>query len=146
MNATIETVTKKMDLDLETVKPGQRVYMDALSVGDGVWQGDLGIMVVDRIPNGYKRVDDVRDAHQLVPGNTEGAKHCLDSMDGVELYRPANWGTGESLDGPAFKTTKERTIEHPKHGHVVVPSGMIVRCGYQREIDSETRRERRNAD
>lgn len=121
-------------------------FTEASTVGDAFWQGDLCIGITDKIPADYIRVDSpaAMDA-QLVPGNTAGARHCLDSMDGVELYRPRGWG-GESLRGPAFILSQERTIVHPKHGHVTIPAGFIVLTGYQREYDAEQRLERRARD
>lgn len=147
MTTTMEQVMESMTCDLDRCKPGEPATMEALSVGEVVWQGDLGLMVVDAPPPKYVRVDTPVDAdRQLVPGNTEGSKHCLSSMEGVELWRPVGWGAENMLSGPCFRTTATVTVEHPKHGNVHVPAGMTVLCGYQREWDAERARERRNAD
>lgn len=133
----------------ETVRPGLPYRIsEATDVGEGVWQGDLGIEVVapDFMPEGYVRVDKPKAVNrQLVPGNTSGARHCLDSLKGVEIYRPREWPAVTQL-GPLLRLKAERTIEHPKHGAVTIPAGFAVLCSYQREWDSEQRRERRNAD
>lgn len=131
----------------DKIGPGIPLRMsDALSVGEGVAQGDLMLIVANAIPSGYVRITSPNAIDkQLVPGNTVGAKHCLDSLAGVKLYRPAEW-TEESIDGPCIVTTKERTVLHPTHGAVKIPAGMTVVCHYQREFDAEQRRERRARD
>ena len=130
------------------VKPGQsHSFPDAASVGDFGWQGDLKITLVDEIPNGLDRVESpTAGDRQLVPGNTQGAKHCLDSLDGVQLFRLSEWGPGyEGLVGPAVKLNAERTVQHPTHGDVILPAGTYS-FTYQREFDAEQKRERRARD
>lgn len=129
----------------ETVRPGMPFRLnEAASVGDGVWQGDLLLEVVDGPPEGYEKAK--APATQLVPGVTQGAKHCLDSTDGVEMWTPEGWGKEEMLTGPCFRLSEERTVTHPVHGDVTIAAGHTILCGYQREYDAEQKRERRNAD
>jgi hypothetical protein len=65
----------------------------------------------------------------------------------VTLFYPPNWpAADESLAGPAFVLSKQRTVTHPVHGEVTIPAGFTVLCRFQREWDAEQRRERRNAD
>lgn len=130
----------------DTIKPGQPFRInEAATVGDRVWQGDLCIKVVPCVPNDYVLTSD--PVIQLVPGNTEGAKHRLDALDGVKMFLPGGWGPNyEGLLGPAFVLTQERTIMHPVHGDVTIAAGHTILCSYQREYDAELRRERRNAD
>lgn len=144
----IERHAKRIAGGKAKVHPGQpHRISEAASVGDGVWQGDLGIEIVAKVPADYVRVKNPKASElQLVPGNTEGAKHCLDSCDGVVMHRPKGWPNAESLVGPCLTLTKERTILHPKHGNVTIPAGFTVLCRYQREYDAELKRERRNAD
>ena len=128
----------------DKIQPGQAARLsEAASVNDFARQGDLYLYVVAAIPSGYSKT--AKPSLQLVPGNTEGAKHCLDSLDGVELYLPADWNE-ETLAGPCMKLTKERTVLHPTHGDISIPAGFTILCGYQRDYDYETMRERRNAD
>lgn len=131
----------------DKIGPGVPVTMSiALMANEGVAQGDLNIIVADKVPERYVRIENPSGSDkQLVPGNTVGAKHCLDSLDGVTLYRPQRW-TEESLDGPCLVLTQERTILHPTHGAVTVPAGMTVVCHYQREWDRELANERRARD
>ena len=143
----IEKHAKKIRDGKATVSPGLPFRInEAATVGDMVWQGDLGLEIVDDVPSGYVRVKSPTDAdRQLVPGNTQGAKHVLDSFDGVELWRPAEWPNVTQL-GPAFVLRKERAVTHPTHGDVTIAAGHAVLCSYQREWDSEQLAERRNMD
>lgn len=129
------------------VMPGRpERFTDAAQAGDVIAQGDLYLMIVDGVPADYKRVPKAKTIdRQLVPGNTIGARHCLDSLVGVALYRPEKWD-GEDLRGPCLVLTKERTILHPTHGDVTIPAGFTVLCGYQPEFDAEERKERRARD
>lgn len=137
-------VQKIVNNEHETVRPGQPVrFTEACTSGDRIWQGDLALTIVNKIPSNYRLQKN--PSNQLVVGNTEGAKHCLDSLDGVKLYLPKNWNE-ESLQGPTLVLSKERTILHPTHGHVTIPAGFIVHCTYQREYDKEQERERRARD
>ena len=130
----------------DKIGPGVPVTMsNALVAGEGVAQGDLNIIVADAVPRDYVLIEKQSNDKQLVPGNTVGAKHCLDSLSGVNLYRPEKWSE-ESLDGPCLVLTQERTILHPTHGAVTVPAGMTVVCHYQREWDRELANERRARD
>ena len=129
---------------LETIEPGQPVTLTAAACpSDAIRQGDLYLIVVDKVPEGYKKAR--KPSCQLVPGNTQGSKHCLDSLAGVEMYLPQEWSE-ESLDGPCFILSKERMVLHPTHGTVTIASGHIVLCRYQREWDKEQAKERRNRD
>lgn len=131
----------------DKIGPGKPITMSrALVVGEGVAQGDLMLIVADGVPDGYKRISRPKAIDkQLVQGNTHGAKHCLDSLAGVKMWRPENWNS-ESIDGPYLQFTQDRQVLHPTHGTVHIPAGMSVTCYYQREYDQEMKRERRTAD
>jgi hypothetical protein len=131
----------------ETVKPGQPArFTDAAQPGDAIWQGDLCLEVVAGVPDGYTLAK--KPAAQLVPGTTQGARHCLDSVRGVKVYYPQGWPASaeETLTGPCLVLSQERAVLHPTHGPVTVPAGFTVLCSYQKEYDAELRRERRNQD
>ena len=147
MTATIDQTMTRLQSHLESVRPGEPFTISgAADVGDGCWQGDLGIEIVAAVPADYVQIKRPRTAdRQLVPGNTEGSRHCLDSLRGVTIFRPAKWDA-ESLQGPCLVLTQARTITHPKHGDVTIPAGRTVLCRYQREFDAEQRRERRARD
>lgn len=151
MLTEIEQIQKHAELikngEHDKIGPGIPLTIStALKSGEGVAQGDLMLIVADSVPLGYGRIKRPKKLDmQLVPGNTVGAKHCLDSLKGVTLYRPANWNS-ESMDGPCIVTTVERTVLHPTHGAVTIPAGMTIVCHYQREFDAEQKRERRARD
>lgn len=134
----------------DTIKPGQPFRIpDAWMPGDCGAQGDLIIVVIDKkdlTKDGYKLVNKPKEAdRQLVPGNTEGAKHCLDSLDGVKIYRRDDWGP-DSLDGPKLLCEVERVIEHPTHGAWTISAGTAIKLEYARERDALLKLARRNAD
>lgn len=157
--STIEKIQRRVSRiangkDLR-VKPGQvERFSDAVADGDLIRQGDLYLIAAERSggafawgkylkQHGYSIAN--RPSPQLVPGNTVGAKHCLDSLDGVELWLPKEWNE-DTLQGPFMRLTKERTVLHPTHGAVVIPAGMSILCAYQREFDKEQAKERRARD
>lgn len=144
----IERHAKSIARGDETVKPGMPwSFTEAAEVGDGCWQGDLGIEIVAKVPKDYAEVKHITAADlQLVPGNTQGSRHCLLSSDGIRLFRPADWGNEESLAGPCLVCEKEATITHPTHGEVKIPSGFTVKLRYQRVWEAEQRKERRARD
>jgi hypothetical protein len=130
--------------ELEQVRPGMPLrFSEACTVNDRIWQGDLALTIIASMPTGYVEAKDPRV--QLVPGNTVGAKHCLDSLQGVKMFLPKDWNE-ESLIGPYLEISEERTILHPVHGSVTIPAGFCVHCTYQREFDRELERERRARD
>lgn len=131
----------------ETIKPGQPFRIpDAWMAGDCGAQGDLIIVILDKIPEGFERVKEpTQKDMQLVWGETQGSKHCLDSLDGVALYRRSDWGA-DTLVGPTFTCEEERVINHPTHGAWTIPAGRTIGIEYPRERDAELKKERRNAD
>lgn len=149
--ATIETIERHVKLIADggdpNVKPGQpERFTEACSAGDCIRQGDLYLTLVEAVPDGYVRITKPKAADkQLVPGNTRGARHCLDSIKGVKLYRPAEW-TEASMFGPCLVLTEERIVLHPVHGSVTVLAGQTVRCDYQRVWDAEQKQQRRARD
>ena len=153
MSLTIKDVVEHADAIADgrhdTVKPGMpQTFSEAACDGDMIWQGDLGIGITSGgIPLGYKKVNKIEDLC-LVPGKdkTIGSRHCLESAEGVEMWVPEVWDE-TSLDGPYLLLSNGTTVSHPKHGDVSVPSCFNeVQVVYQREYDTELRRERRARD
>ena len=133
------------------IGPGEPFrFSEASTVGDAVAQGDLYIQIVESVPDGFDHQTQSKDIdRQLVPGNTVGSKHCLESLATVDLYWPAGWShspTYEGLQGPALVCKEDTSILHPTHGTVTIPAGFTVVTGYQRVFDEEQKRERRAAD
>jgi hypothetical protein len=151
MQTTIERIQNHAERigngEIERVKPGMPLAFTAACVaGDAIRQGDLYLIIVDQVPSNYIAVKrPTKEDRQLVPGNTEGSRHCLDSLTGVKLFRPAKWDA-ESLEGPCMVLAKNRTILHPTHGQVLMPAGLTVICRYQREWDKEQQKQLRARD
>lgn len=141
------TAIDRIQEHVSKIHPGLPFTISAAAQpGHGVAQGDLHLILIDKVPKGYKPV--FNPSPQLVPGNTEGSRHCLDSLDGVTLYRKDDWETvaEETFYGPVLVFTQERTVLHPKHGDVTIPAGTTILCTYQPEFDAMQRKARRNAD
>jgi hypothetical protein len=160
----IERFVKKIaDGSHDRIKPGEPYTMNgALTVGNAADQGDLIIEIVADVREGIEFTDQNNRRYkyakvakpkasdkQLVVGNTEGAKHCLNTIAGVEMFRPTDWNA-ESLLGPCIRINKTITVLHPKHGNVTIEASKEnPRCilfSYQRNLDLETQREIRARD
>ena len=133
--------------ELENVRPGMPAsFSEACTPGDCIVQGDLYLGIIESVPAGFTSVENpVEEDKKLVPGETHGSRHVLDSLEGVTMFRPKEWSE-ESLEGPCFRLTQERTVLHPVHGPVTIPAGFTVQCRYQREYDKELQKERRARD
>jgi len=145
----VENVLKSFDAHMETVAPGMPAcFTEACVPGDWIAQGDLVIEMVEKIPSGYTENPPAKlqqPKNQLVPGNTVGSRHALNTLEGVELFYPKNFGQEDCLDGPVARVTGGQVVEHPKHGNVTLVGG-IFSFSYQREYDAEQKRERRARD
>lgn len=132
------------------VQPGQPArFTEACGPDDCIAQGDLNIFLMEdfeEVPSGYKLVEHLKERDkQLVPGNLEGARHILDSLKGVKMYRPVTW-TEESLEGPILVLSEERTVTHPVHGPVTLLASRTFGFSYQREWAKERQRAVRSLD
>lgn len=143
-------VAKKLESHVSGVAPGQPFHLtDVHTVGDLVWQGDLGIEVVAGVPKDYIQVDEPTDAdRQLVPESGQGSHHRLKSLDGVKLYRPKDWGKSDTdLRGPCAVCSKPNAIVHEPgharpHGTVFIDCPMTVLGRYQRNLNIDNRAKR----
>src|ERR1700722_16314667 len=94
-------------------------FPEAASAGDTFRQGDLYFTLLEQVPT-----DAIREKApdlQLAPGTTQGSRHCLDSLQGVRVFRLAE---PTPLDGPILELAEQRTVEHPEHRHVILPPGV----------------------
>lgn len=142
-------VASYIDGSHDTISPGLPFRIpDSWGEGDPGAQGDLVFVIMEKPPEGYCEIRKPKDVdRQLVPGNTQGAKHCLDSLDGVRLFRHTNWNQQyDGLDGPWIECREERVVNHPTHGPWTIPAGRCIKFEYPRVHDFEQQRERRNAD
>ena len=127
----------------EVVETGKRVakretlaFPESAIAGEAVRQGDVYLMLLDRVPDGAKKLNQV--PRQLAPGVTQGSRHTLDSVDGVTAYELAD---ATEFDGPILKLAEERTVCHPEHGNWTLPPGVFA-VGYQRTQDALDRARR----
>lgn len=135
------------------VHPGQPFRLnEAASVNDGCWQGDLGFKIVAKVPAGWKEVKNptAKDL-QLVPGNTEGSRHCLASFENVRLFRRDEWEAKAEEDflGPVLvvgEAGPDAESLHPTHGPIAIAPGHTVALQYQKVWDQIEKRERRQRD
>ncbi len=126
-------VVRKIETESKAKANASPVRYGTLAPGDYHRQGDIYIQRIEKLPKSAK----TSTVHlQLVPGETQGSRHCLDSLDGVTMYTKPD---ATPLDGPLLRTTQERTITHPEHGHVTIPAG-IYAITYQRQYANELRR------
>lgn len=111
-------------------------FPDAASIGDSWRQGDIYITRLNGVPAGSARVE--KPDRQLAPGNTQGSRHCLQSLRCVKVFRVPNAGM---LDGPVLDIGEANTITHPEHGDVALQPG-VYGISYQRDLDAEDRERR----
>lgn len=117
----------------ETIKNDDTHTLGELSVGDCWAQGDVLIVKLDEVPAG---AEPMMIARQLAPGTTQGSRHCIVDLDGVEMFRLAD---ANPLDGPVLRCDRQVEIDHPEHGNVVLPPG-VYGIVYQRQYAEELRR------
>jgi len=104
-----------------------------MEIGDAWAQGDLLIRRIAAVPPDAQACP---AEAQLVPGITQGARHCLAELEGITMYRLAK---ATPLQGPIFTVADEVTVEHPEHGHVILGAGVYA-IEYQRAFADELRR------
>lgn len=133
------------------VKPGQmETLSEAATENDGARQGDLYFVVRStdgsfNFPENYSEITPGEIDKQLVPGNTKGAKHCLEHLDGVRMALPSSFSRDESYmgPGPIVLFQKENTKVHPEHGAIVFKEGFCVEFGYQKSLNQDEEEIRR---
>lgn len=152
------TIAERLEKHVSTISPGMPFTISAQHVGapESIPQGDLYIRTHppgSPLPKGYTRGTLTgEDNRQLAIENGAGSHHRLQSLNGVEVYLPPNWGKEETdLLGPYIRVRKPNAIVHePGHNHphgtvhITVPCDIEIR--YQRNFDAETRREIRARD
>lgn len=111
---------------------------EAMSPGDTFAQGDIALIKIgDTLsPAQLEKLRKIEFRAKLVPGDTQGAQHCLASSRGITLFECKN---GNPLRGPVILATEEFTVTHPEHGHLIVPPGAYASV-FQRDHAEELRR------
>lgn len=127
--AVIEQITERAK---KMAKPDPVKY-GSMAPGDYHRQGDVYFTKLEKMPDGCAKAE---AQVQLAPGTTQGSRHCLESLSGVEFFRAAQ---ATELDGPVLKCEKPITVNHPEHGTVTMPPG-VYSVTYQRQHADELRR------
>lgn len=99
----------------------------------GAQQGDVYFTRLATVPKNAQRL--LKTAGQLVPGNTQGSRHCVDPTL-VRLWAPPR---PTALQGPIIEADEMITVTHPEHGHITFPPG-VYGVIYQRQYADELRR------
>jgi hypothetical protein len=110
-------------------------FPEAASTNDVIRQGDIFLWTLEKLPQDIKKIP---ARLQLTPSNETsiGSRHCLDSLEGIEMYEFSDKGP---YDGPVFVIQEGyiRSIPHPEHGCWQNMKPGIYGVSYQRTVDSE---------
>lgn len=101
----------------------------AMSPGDMLPQGDIGLLMLDSLPSGAVEIDPPQGG-QLAPGNTKGSRHCIPERfhGSLKFYRVQD---GDDLSDLAIEASEPFDLEHPEHAdHIGYPAG-IYRVRHQ---------------
>ena len=131
MNA-VEAIRKVESEAKQRAKP-DTITHETMAVGEYHRQGDVYFTRLKAVPSGAESME---LAAQIVPGNTQGSRHVLSSLDGVTMFRRSN---SRPLDGPVVKCKTPIEVTHPEHGHVVLPAG-VYSVNFQRQYAEELKR------
>lgn len=118
----------------EKIKNDEHQVAGEMAVRD-VWaQGDIGIVRLESVPPTAIAIK--KPSTQLAPGDTQGSRHCLESLDGLQLFTCSDAGP---LDGPVIDAPNGMRVNHPEHGDVTFRPG-VYGIIYQRQHAEELRR------
>lgn len=124
----------------ERIDCGQPLVVGDLTPDiDIVRQGDIYLVVLSGVPEGYEPVEKPSAADwQLAIGTTQGSRHVIaeSCRPNVRLHRRTD---RHQFAGPCMECPEGVTVEHPEHGHIVLPPGVYA-VGYQRVWSQEARR------
>lgn len=131
----------------ESMHAAKKETIATASPGDVVRQGDLYLVCLEAAVEGRPV-----KSRQLAPGDTQGSRHVAvgDCRVIESVSKPAlavlirqlvrNAEVPEQLVGPVVECKGDTTIEHPEHGHRVLPAGSTWAVVYQRAYGEEVRR------
>lgn len=111
----------------------ETVRYESMTHGQTHWQGDVAITFVESLPKSYVRG---QQSAQLAPGNTQGSRHIIADMRGIEVRTRKD---ADPLIGPGIVADRSWELTHPEHGHAVFPAGSFITT-YQRQYAEEMRR------
>lgn len=130
---------KRLNQDAEHIRNTDPQNVATMEVGDEWRQGDVRIK---RLPDDFhikyaNQLRAIKVVQQLAPGETQGSRHLLTSVDGVQMFALVN---ATPIDGPIVVLSSPNSVAHPEHGDVVnLPAGCYAFPG-QRAYADELRR------
>ena len=116
----------------DRIRNDQHQTVATMSPGDAWAQGDVLLVCLKNPPKNLEQVKN--PALQLAPGETQGSRHCLESLAGVKVWRRRN--DRNPLDGPILEAPAGVRVNHPEHGDVSLPPGWYEVL-YQRALSDE---------
>lgn len=144
---TAQRAMKDVQVEAEMIRNDETAVIGTVSVGDVVRQGDLYLVVIERLPEKKTPTGN----KQLAPGTSQGSRHVLvgecrvfdpDKDESLELINEAAKGLKVSVEliGPVFESKAEIEVDHPEHGNRIIPAGAYA-VVYQRAFAEEVRRQ-----
>jgi len=130
---TATEVYKKVKETAETHKNDSVQDCTKMKVNQIARQGDLYIQKTGNV-TGLK--EKTVTTNQLVPGQTMGSRHCLDSLQGIKFYTSSR---SSALMGDTLEATRAFQVNHPEHGDIKFSAG-CYRIGYQKDHAAEEKR------
>lgn len=116
-------------------KSSQEVrFIEKMEVGKVVRQGDLYVHCVESSHPKGKQLP----ITQLVPGVSQGSRHCVDGgrvFEGKALPKWMPNGRSDVVMGPVVENGERFTVTHPEHAHVSLPPG-CYQVTYQLDAQS----------
>ena len=124
MNNVLDTIAREASA-IEQIDSSEPVQMPDMSVGDMYAQGDIGLQLVDRLPDGAKVRKVPKGDYQIAPGNTKGSRHIIPArcMADVTVYDVQV----DDLCDTALVTQAPIDLLHPEHGdHLGYAAGIYL--------------------
>lgn len=122
----------------ESIDNSQPVTVpEAMSVGDMLPQGDIGLHMIAELPSAASRIGEPwKGDFQLAPGNSKGSRHMIPQrFEGVvKIYRVSD---GDPLSDLAIEADGKFDLTHPEHAdHIGYPPG-VYRVRHQQNAQRE---------
>lgn len=105
------------DLRVITMKEGKLCHTDLQGTertGNAVHQGDVYLLLLDKLPDNLTKVTD----RQLAPGTTKGSRHVAEGD--VEIFVARH---RSPLTGPVVRAKDTWFLRHPEHADHQLPAG-----------------------
>lgn len=118
--------------DLENIALGKDIEIteNMVDFGEGYAQGDVLLIRMRELPSDARKLRN--PSPKIAEGNTQGANHIWDSMEGVTVYESQSMAAANPLFGAIYKLDKKRTLTHPGHGHHTYFGGSLWYSTFQR--------------